>query len=312
LHRDIPDYVQFYPTLRCNLSCSFCFNRGIASRADVTVRDFERIVSVLSDQGIRELDILGGEPTLHPRFNELIETVSGSEIRTALSTNGHNNVRLLEDIHRRYGNDPVRVGVSVNSGDISRELHEYIVTYKPMVKSVYTRDRKVPASVRDYLSLSGLEYYLIFMDVIAREDLGNCLPFYEFFRDLDLFRKAHTNVSGVFCSGFIPDVAAYPVLEYVRCPAGTTKFSILPDGSVYPCYLFFRYEEFRIGNILSADFDKAWKSPKLDFFRRYEGNACTRRGCELFSLCHGGCPAVSLLIYGDLRAPDPRCVHLLP
>lgn len=311
MFREVPEYIQFYATLRCDLSCSFCFNRGVAPLPDVTVRDFQRIVSLLSERGIGVLDILGGEPTLHPRFSELVEMVSAGKMRTTISTNGLNNVRLLEDVHRRYGNDRVRIGVSVNSGDIHPELHEYIVTFKPMVKSVYTKERKIPDAVQDYVSLPGDEYYLLFMDAVSPGDLKSCLPFYEFLREIGLLRRIHPGLSGVFCSGFIPDSSACPVLEYVRCPAGTTKLSMLPDGSVYPCYLFFRHREFELGNILADDFDLIWKSPKLNFFRSYTRNTCAHKGCELFSRCHGGCPAVSLLVNGKLSAPDPRCVPAL-
>ena len=125
---------------------------------------------------------------------------------------------------------------------------------------------------------------------------------------LNDIKKRYGNIKGVFCSCFIPDTATNPVLEYVRCPAGTTKFSVLPDGSVYPCYLFFRHKEFRLGNIFEDDFSIIRTNPVLNFFREFRGNACPNAGCEIFSLCHGGCPAVSLLINGDLRAPDPRCV----
>ncbi len=310
MYRSVPDYIQLYCTLRCNLSCSFCFNRGIPSQADVSVCDFERIVSLLSERGIQGLDILGGEPTLHPGLGELVERASARAMRTTLSTNGH-DVRLLEHLHRRYDNGVVRVGVSLHSEVIPGELHRYITTCRPMLKSVSTKDRKLTDAAREYLFLPGLTYYLLYADAVSRDDLRSCRPFYEFFHDLVPLKRDHLGLKGVFCSGFIPDVTTYPVLEYVRCPAGTTKLSVLPDGSVYPCYLFFRNQEFRLGNILVSGFDEIWESPKLDFFRRFEGNTCTHRGCELFPLCHGGCPAVSLLICGDLRAPDPRCVRPL-
>ena len=307
MDRDAPDYVQFYPTLRCNLTCSFCFNRGMPSLPDVAPGDFERIVSVLSARGVGEVDILGGEPTLHPRFGELMGILCAAEMRTTVSTNGR-DVLLLAEVHEKCGKGLVRVGVSLNSGDIPPALHQYIVTHMPVCKSVYGRERKIPEAARQYASLAGLEYSLLFMDTVTRDDLGNSLPFHEFFRELELFRSRQGNVNGVFCSGFLPDSITHPALERVRCPAGTTKLSVLPDGSVYPCYLLFRYEEFRLGNVLVNDFDELWRNPRLDFFRRFEGNACPRSGCELFSRCHGGCPAVSLSVCGDLRAPDPRCV----
>jgi len=146
------------------------------------------------------------------------------------------------------------------------------------------------------------------MDTVYKEDLKNSLPFYEFLKTLNNLKHTYKSVNGVFCSGFIPDTKKHPVLQHVRCPAGTTKISIMPDGAVYPCYLFFRHREFRLGNIVADDFKKIWKNPVLAFFRKFDKNNCINKKCELFSDCHGGCPAISFLIYNDLNAPDPRCV----
>ena len=146
------------------------------------------------------------------------------------------------------------------------------------------------------------------MDTVYNDDLKTALSFPEFFQKVTALKSNHENVEGVFCSGFIPDIQTYPALQYIRCPAGTAKLTIMPDGSVYPCYLFARYDDFVLGNILYHDFNRIWKNPILDFFRNFEKNTCVNTNCELFSSCHGGCPAVSLLIYGSINAPDPRCV----
>ncbi len=90
--------------------------------------------------------------------------------------------------------------------------------------------------------------------------------------------------------------------------AGTAKLSVLPDGSVYPCYLLFSRPEFRLGNLLTDPFVAIWNEPRLEYFRTFRGNTCPRAACEHHATCRGGCPAVSLLVAGDLAAPDPRCL----
>lgn len=310
MYRDVPVYIQFYPTLKCDLACSFCFNRGIAPKVEMSIPDFEKMVSVISGWGISEMDLLGGEPTLHPRFSDMVDVLHANGMRTTVSTNGHRSVPVLESLHRKYGGGFPRVGISLNTRVISRKLRDYILTCRPVVKSVCTRKTIIPEAGRHYLSRPGIEYYLIFMDTVNETDLKTSLPFYEFLRELKMLRAVHENVKGVFCSGFVPDPGNEAVLRYARCPAGTTKLSVMPDGSVYPCYLFFRNEGFRLGNLLFDDFDAIWRSPRLDSFREFRGNTCRHTGCEIFSDCHGGCPAVSFLIRGDISAPDPRCERI--
>ncbi|MFH0933147.1 MAG: radical SAM protein [Nitrospirota bacterium] len=307
MYTDFPQYIQFYPTLKCNLSCTFCFNRGIQSEKDISINDFEKIISIIADTGVKEIDILGGEPTLHSEFAQIVDLICKNNLNATISSNGF-NIHLLEELSRTYNRERIITGISIHSEPITRELHKYIIRYKPLLKSVSLKQQAIPETAEQYLRLSGIQYYLLFMDTVYNDDLKNSLPFYEFLKRIKSLKGVYENVDGVFCSGFIPDVEHYPVLQYVRCPAGTTKLTVMPNGSVYPCYLFSWHDDFRLGNMLFDDFDKIWKNPVLDFFRNFEKNSCTNTGCKLFSLCHGGCPAVSLLIFGSINAPDPRCV----
>ena len=303
-----PSYIQFYPTLSCNLSCDFCFNRQLQAVDDVKLSDFEKIMSTLSGLGIPAIDILGGEPTLHPDFVNLFDVIHHHGLTATASTNG-SDARALETVSKKYGNDSVRIGISVNSEEMDESLHQYILTYRPVLKSVFGRYAGIQESVKSDLGLAGIEYYLLFMDVVDQADLKNSLPFYDYYEKLEVIKRNTEAVDGVFCSGFLPDTMHYPELDRVRCPAGTTKLSMLPDGRVYPCYLLFRYPEFELGNILTDDFDWIWGHPVLYRFRRFERNNCPNTGCGLFNSCHGGCPAMSYHFYKELHGPDPRCME---
>ncbi len=302
-----PAYVQFYPTLRCNLSCGFCFNRELAPLPDVEPADFSRMLDRLQAAGVDTLDLLGGEPTLHPRLGELVEAIAARRMRTTLSTNGSGDLGLLERLEDRFGRAMLRIGVSVNDRVTPESLRDYIVRRSPMVKSVCTRDGELPLAAVEHLARPGAEYYLIFRDPLGARDLEDCISYPEFQSRLHALRAQHPQASGVVCDGFVPRGDADELRE-VRCPAGTTKLSVLPDGSVYPCYLLFSRPEFRLGNVLTDAFAEIWDRPQLEFFRTFRGNDCPSAACRHHGACHGGCPAASLLVAGDLSAPDPRCV----
>ena len=144
------------------------------------------------------------------------------------------------------------------------------------------------------------------MDITDRHDLENSVPFYAYYQELMRLKSAHQGLEGMFCAGFFSDEGT-ALWDSVRCPAGTTKLSIAADGAVYPCYLFFRYPEFELGNILRDDFQKIWQSPVLNYFRTFTKNKCPDTACTLSTACHGGCPAMSYMFFHDLDAPDPRC-----
>jgi radical SAM protein with 4Fe4S-binding SPASM domain len=304
-----PAYIQFYPTVRCNLACDFCFNRELPPVSDVAPADFSRMLASLRGAGVTMLDLLGGEPTLHPRLGELVEEIAAHGMSTTLSTNGEGDPALLERLEDRFGREVLRVGISVNSQEISRALSEYIARRMPLLKSVCSRSWRLPPPAAAHLERTGAEFFLIFRDPLAPSDLPASLSYPEYAERLAGLRRAHPGAQGVACDGFVPGGHGGTARHGARCPAGTTKLSVLPDGSVYPCYLLFSRPEFRLGNLLTEPFEAIWNHPRLEFFRTFGGNACPRVGCGHHAACRGGCPAVSLLVAGDLTAPDPRCVE---
>jgi radical SAM protein with 4Fe4S-binding SPASM domain len=310
LHVDRPRYVQLYPTLRCDITCKVCFNRGIPDTEDITISDYERVASVLIDNGIKEIDILGGEPTLHPDIERIIDINVSRSIKTSVSTNGR-NISALKRISSSFSKENVRLGVSLYDDTFSTELNDFILQHNPIIKSISTKTDFITYVARHYLGISELEYYLIYMDVLRKDDMTSSLPFYEYYSELNDLKVKYKNVSGVYCSGFIDDIDNYPELAHVRCSAGTTKITVMPDGSVYPCYLLARDSKYNIGNVLKDKFDDIWSNPMLDHFRRFSGNICENSSCDLISRCHGGCPAVSYSILGNISEPDPRCKPLI-
>jgi radical SAM protein with 4Fe4S-binding SPASM domain len=299
-------YIQFYPTVRCNLHCPYCFNKGLAPTDDVTIADFGMILSVLKPLGILNIDILGGEPTLHRGLIALLDIISHRDMHCTLSSNG-TNVEILYRLSERYQRNNVKIGVSLHDNAVTQELHNYILRHRPVVKSLLTRESASSLCER-YGDTPGMSYCLIYMDAVSSHDLANTLPFPHYYRELLSLKKIHQGLTGVFCSGFLAGEED-SLLKSIRCPAGTTKLSIAADGSVYPCYLLFPYGEFNIGNILRDDMHAMLRHPLLQYFRNFTQNRCPDTLCSLFQICHGGCPAMSYRFYGNLEAPDPRCLR---
>ncbi len=299
-----PDYIQFYPTLRCNRSCDFCFNKEMPSVEDMSLKNFHIMQSKLKDIGVKTLDIIGGEPTLHKDILAIIREAEQNDFNVNLSSNG-TSTATLSRIFETAGK--TTVGISINDRETLGHLKTFIKKHKPIVKTVFT-DRMDYRIVEEILALKPMKFYLLYRDAMRANDLAGTQPFSRFLEETR--EKFNSLVVGtVYCSGFLPDTKNHPELSGVRCPAGTTKLGVMPDGSVYPCNLFFGRPEFRLGNILTDPFDAIWKNRLLDFFRTFAGNTCPQVLCPLHGACHGGCPAHSLIHSGSLSAPDPRCLR---
>ncbi|MCK9418796.1 MAG: radical SAM protein [Nitrospirae bacterium] len=301
--RTAPDYIQFYPTLRCNQSCEFCFNRSLSFLPDMALDDFIVMLDRITGLSIRTLDIMGGEPTLHPHIVGFVQEAVQRGLNVNISSNG-SNTTALEDLLDAGNN--VSIGISINDRASLVRLAGFIQKNKVVVKSVFHPTKDEPL-IRDILALKPKKFYLIYRDALDRKDLHETVPFHQFVSLVEeQFNPSQADM--VFCSGFIPDSVNYPELTRVRCPAGTTKLGILPDGSVYPCNLLFGKKEFLLGNILSDPFESIWSHKALTYFRSAPGRDCPKTTCELHTRCHGGCPAHGFAYTGSLSAPDPRCV----
>jgi radical SAM protein with 4Fe4S-binding SPASM domain len=264
----------------------------------MTLEDFKKIVSILRALGIREIDVLGGEPFLHRDIIPMLGTASDNFESIFISTNGR-AIDLMKSIKRLFPR--INIGISLNS-EPGRALREFIVEHRPLLKSVVHKRYFIPPWMEDFLRM-GLSCYVIFRDVIHRHELKEIKPFYEFLREVDMWVRLYPQLRPVYCGGFISDGA-----QGGRCPAGSTKLSIMPDGSVFPCYLFFRFPEFRLGSILDTEIDEILREPIFDFFKQPANNNCKVSSCHIRTRCNGGCPAVSYAIYGNLNMPDPRCL----
>ena len=64
----------------CNLRCSYCFASTEmyekAEKQNMKEKDFFKVLTYLKRNGIREVRIIGGEPTIHPKFKEFLQIVT--------------------------------------------------------------------------------------------------------------------------------------------------------------------------------------------------------------------------------------------
>jgi radical SAM protein with 4Fe4S-binding SPASM domain len=317
-------FIQLYPTLRCNQSCSFCFNQNIsysASHEDISEKAAHALIEILLKEGIREIDILGGEPMLLAWMKDFVEYVTELDIQLNISTNGS-----LPDTVFQYAaikSPLMNIGFSIhglpqthNTLTMSDNFSKTITCIKqmiskgknPIVKS--TLNQKNKNEIFDlvlYLRDMGIKrYYLLHEDIIGRDQYSGCISFpefYTFFSELKQYLNGILDIGFVAASGFYK----YGPRKGIRCSAGITKIALLPDGSAFPCNLFMGFNDFYLGNIYQDGIESILKNPILGRFKKYDGNRCPNLSCSHYAMCSGGCPAHIFSVYGSLDAADPRC-----
>lgn len=110
---------------RCNLRCVFCLDGGLTPEQKQWISLDQARAEILEAhrRGIRGLGLIGGEPTAHPHFFELLDLARGLGFdRIAIYTNGY----LLGDASftdRMIGAGVTRVGISMHGHTARLEDH---------------------------------------------------------------------------------------------------------------------------------------------------------------------------------------------
>ncbi len=74
---------------KCNNSCIWCYGKATQNRNfDMSIRTFERALSLIKQTDCKRIIFLGGEPTLHPHLVDFIHEAVANQIYCTIVSNG--------------------------------------------------------------------------------------------------------------------------------------------------------------------------------------------------------------------------------
>jgi len=83
--------LQIFITGRCNLNCRGCFARKAMKNncGDISLEEYKEVVLKFLEKGGKQINILGGEPLLHPELRKILDVNRENKIKTTIYTNGY-------------------------------------------------------------------------------------------------------------------------------------------------------------------------------------------------------------------------------
>jgi organic radical activating enzyme len=105
-------------TGKCQLECEHCYAESgpAGTHGHMTVDDWKRVIDQLVAMRVPMIQFIGGEPTLHPHFEELVRYALARQLKVEIFTN---LVKLTEDLLWLYSNRHVRLATSYYTIDAS-------------------------------------------------------------------------------------------------------------------------------------------------------------------------------------------------
>jgi radical S-adenosyl methionine domain-containing protein 2 len=110
--------VNWHITGRCNYRCKFCFSQKLDEEV-TSLEKAEEILQYLRRMSMEKINFVGGEPTLHPLFLDIVKLAKGMGFVVSLVSNGY---YLNRNVIFELSPFVDWIGLSIDSADEAVEV----------------------------------------------------------------------------------------------------------------------------------------------------------------------------------------------
>lgn len=322
-----PLYVTFCLTSMCNAKCQHCSSGKYDNyKDDLTLQEIYKVLDDLYNCGVMAVSFSGGEPLLHPQFEDITHYAKSKGFSLAVGTNGKIITEKMAKQIKKWGFDHVQIsldGCNAKTHDgfrgvsgmfdsainaIKLLLEENIVTNVCMTPNKYNyKEFEETIVLCHELGVNGFNLSQFVPIGRGTEQLD--LEPNEWKRILEIwyyYKNKYKDTMNFFAheaQEILVDSTLYEVKGFVGCQAGSANACIQSDGTVLPCVMV----DYSLGNVKQTPFSEIWSNnPIVEKLksRNFIKEPCGK--CKNKNKC-GGCRGVALGKTGDLFAADTRC-----
>lgn len=317
VYRDNVLNLVILPTLSCNMSCPYCYERKEDVCMNSEIEDYlvSWINENIEDKTILSIDWFGGEPmlrmgTIKRLSNRIISRCEQKHIfyEASITTNGffltENNIKVLDDLHI------YNVQVTLD-GDKDRHNQQKFLktgegTYDVLIKNIesYCKLSKSgrPIRIRINVSDANYEYITSLLDSLSDTIRTNSIIFFRWVYANEAskwisFSDKHRGLTPYKGISALLDIAAKKGfnidnrcdnLQYNYCEADSSNYyTIDPRGYIYLCVHDYQPKN-AIGHISTGLYPSALS--KYYSFRNINHlNDLECLACKVLPICNGGC-----------------------
>ena len=337
-----PIHAVWELTLACDLSCRHCGSRAGAARPDeLTTAEALDLVGQMTDLGVREVTLIGGEVYLHPGWLDVIRAIRRRRMQATLVTGGRGMTRARARDAAGAGLQSMSVSID-GTAETHDRLRGVAGSHAAARAAIHhARAEGIPVAINTQINrLSAGDLGRVLSDVVAAEgahgwqlqltvpsgraadepdvllqpfDLLRVVPVLAALkRDCDArgIRMLTGNNIGYF--GPYEHVLRSYCEEGHRgaCPAGMLVLGIESNGDIKGCPSL-PSDGWTGGNIREHGLSAIWERAEALRFNRDRTHAqlwgyCA--DCYYADACRGGCTWMATTLFGK-AGNNPYCHH---
>lgn len=322
----MPLHMVWLATNACNARCLHCSsNSARCSPDELTLQEVIGVIDQLSDAGVFDLAISGGEPLLRKDVFDVIHHARRRGMTVGLGSNG--GFLSPSQANRLAESGINRFQVSL---DGFAESHDRLRCWPGLFNRVLTtiktsRDAGIRTHICCTINRLNAHQIELFTEFVSgldvrRINFSRYIPTGRGTNDLDLsdpewhaiirlctkLRKQYKGsleIVGHLAQEILLDEELRTVPAFLGCQAGIGQGCITANGAVLPCVLL----PITIGNVREKPFAQLWRESAI--IRALQAR-CDLKGkcgvCTFRNQC-GGCRAVAYAKTGDYLQSDQRC-----
>lgn len=258
-----PNSMLIYLTSSCKQNCKHCYKCASPAGHDINFSNLIHLLEQIENK-VHYLYLSGGEPTLHPNFDILLEKFS-SRFNICVCTSGYS---LSQTAVQAILKSCVEVQVSIYGS--TAEIHDSLTRTKGSLVSTMNFIRTIICSKRNPLTVSIVignhnihdvtnTIELLYNEGVRTFNLGKIVnagrglslktisntTFYALIDEVGRLYPDITILAGIHKR--IPTSSEYPL----GCDAGRSFVTVYEDGEIQPCG-FIRSRAGNLGNICST------------------------------------------------------------
>lgn len=316
----VPTIYSLEITPNCSnhcFACSVVFNQN---NLYLPASQWRKAIHKISPH-LEVLKLTGGEPTLHPEFNDIVKTISYQNIRFTLFTNARwSHPQAIIDLLKStpqcggllislHGSDATTHEAFTNTPSSFEETCENILRATKAGLRIHTSTVLTRHNYNQIKEIVALSQKLGAQRAVFNRYIGPYVPGISLdewqikYAIQEIERLKRSAISFQHCpikyGNCFPQ--CFTSNSSTGCWAGIAYCTIDPWGNLRPC----NHSPMIAGNILEEPIEVIWQNEIMNRWREMRPEQCLN--CTQVETCHGGCRAQAELLHVQqdplIRAP---------